>query len=52
MGGAGVAQTTDMLVFPAAGGYDDADIPNPGLGFAYVNMAAPREFGASAQLHF
>jgi hypothetical protein len=34
------------------GGYDDGDIPNPGLGFAYVNMAAPREFGASAQLHF
>jgi iron complex outermembrane receptor protein len=31
------------------GGFDDADTPNPGLGFAFVNMAPPREWGVSAQ---
>jgi iron complex outermembrane receptor protein len=34
------------------GGYDDADIPTPGLGFAFVDMAPPREFGVSAQVRF
>ncbi len=36
------------------GGYDDASIANaaPGLGLAVVNMAAPREYGVSAQWSF
>jgi iron complex outermembrane receptor protein len=34
------------------GGFDDADTPNPGLGFAFVNMAPPREWGVSAQWRF
>jgi iron complex outermembrane recepter protein len=34
------------------GGFDDASTPNPGLGFAFVNMAAPREWGVSAQWRF
>ena len=34
------------------GGFDDAETPNPGLGFAFVNMAPPREWGVSAQWRF
>jgi outer membrane receptor protein involved in Fe transport len=34
------------------GGFDDADTPNPGLGFAFVDMAPPREYGVSAQWRF
>lgn len=34
------------------GGFDDADTPNPGLGFAFVNMGRPREWGVSAQWRF
>ena len=41
---------TDERYF--VGGYDDAQSPSPALGFAIVNMAAPREWGVSAQLRF
>ena len=41
---------TDERYF--VGGFDDADTPNPGLGFAFRNMAAPREYGVSAQWQF
>jgi iron complex outermembrane recepter protein len=34
------------------GGFDDADTPNPGLGFAFVNMAPPREWGVTGQWRF
>jgi iron complex outermembrane receptor protein len=34
------------------GGFDDATTPNPGLGFAFVNMGRPREWGVSAQWRF
>ena len=34
------------------GGFDDADTPNPGLGFAFLNMAPPREYGVSVQWRF
>jgi iron complex outermembrane receptor protein len=34
------------------GGFDDATVPNPGLGFTFVNMASPREFGVSVQVRF
>jgi iron complex outermembrane receptor protein len=41
---------TDERYF--VGGFDDADTPNPGLGFAFRNMAPPREYGVSAQWQF
>ena len=41
---------TDERYF--VGGFDDADTPNPGLGFAFLNMAPPREYGVSAQWQF
>jgi iron complex outermembrane receptor protein len=41
---------TDERYF--VGGFDDADTPNPGLGFAFLNMAPPREYGVSAQWRF
>jgi iron complex outermembrane receptor protein len=34
------------------GGFDDADTPNPGLGFAFLNMAPPREWGVTGQWRF
>jgi iron complex outermembrane receptor protein len=34
------------------GGYDDATVPNPGLGFAIADVGRPREYGASLQWHF
>jgi iron complex outermembrane receptor protein len=41
---------TDKHYF--TGGYDDATTPNTGIGIAYVNMASPREFGATVQIRF
>jgi iron complex outermembrane receptor protein len=41
---------TDERYF--VGGFDDADTPNPGLGFAFLNMAPPREYGVSVQWRF
>jgi iron complex outermembrane receptor protein len=32
--------------------FDDANNPNPGLGFATVTMAAPREWGVTLQVKF
>ena len=34
------------------GGFDDATVPAPGLGFSIANMAPPREYGASVQVRF
>ena len=34
------------------GGYDDASVPNPGLGFAIADIGRPREYGASLRWRF
>lgn len=44
------ANLTDEAYF--LGGFDDANGPNPGLGFSVVSQGAPREYGISAQLRF
>lgn len=41
---------TDETYFVAGG--DDANRPNPGLGFAIVNQGRPREWGVSLQKRF
>jgi iron complex outermembrane recepter protein len=41
---------TDRHYF--SGGYDDADVPHPGLGFSFADMAPPRQYGASVQWRF